>query len=474
MSSRLLPILLIPLLSACTLGPDFIPPPPPETAGYLAKDEASSTHAAQGRISGDWWGLFHCAPLDEAVARALDGSPTLEGAKARLAQARDQLAAVGGQLSPQANGTAGLQRERINMAAYGLSGQSPVFNLYSLGPTVSYDLDLFGGNHRLVEQGAARTEAMGRQLDGAYLVLTGGVVEQALAVASARAQIQALDAILADDDKTLALVRTARSAGAATDVDVLHAESQQAGDKTLLPPLNQKLAVARHALARLVGASPADYSPPDFDLAMFTLPDPVPLSLPSELVHQRPDILEAEAELHMASAAIGVAAARQYPDLTLSANITQAAFFPGKLWDVAASTASVGAGLTAPLFDGGTLAAERKAAEDAYRGSLANYRQVVVQSFAQVADLLQALDHDQQELAAQDTALVTAERSLELSRISYSAGNVGILQVLDAQRQAEQARLGRIRAQSQRQQDAAQLLLAMGGGWWDSPKPQKG
>jgi NodT family efflux transporter outer membrane factor (OMF) lipoprotein len=452
-------------LVACSVGPDFTPPAAPKAESYLAPGETSGKETVQGRIVGDWWRLFHASQLNRVVTRALAGSPSLENARARLAQAQDQLQAVDGRLYPQATGSAGAQRERINMAAYGLSGSTPVFNLYSLGPAVSYDFDLFGGNRRLVEQGAAQVAAAGYQLDGAYLVLTGAVVEQALTIASLRAQIQAVEAILDDDEKNLSLVRTARSLGSATDVDVLHTQSQLASDKTLLPPLEQRLAEARHALAGLVGDLPADFQVPDFDLSMFTLPEPVPVSLPSELVHQRPDILAAEADLHAASAAIGVAEARQYPSLTLTADLTQAAFFPGKLWNVAASTASAGFGLSGSLFDGGTLSAERKAAEDAYRASQANYRQVVIESFTQTADLLQALGHDREELAAQEAALAIAEKSLELTRISYSAGNVGVLQVLDAERQSEEARLGRIKAQARRQEDAARLMLAMGGGW---------
>lgn len=463
-------VILASLLAGCSVGPDFVPPSPPKTDSYLAPGEESGGETVQGRISGDWWTLFRSPQLDAVVARALAGSPTLESAKARLAQARDQLQAVGGRLYPQVEGAAGAQRERINMAAYGMNAPPPVFNLYSLGPTVSYDFDLFGGNRRLVEQEDARAEAAGYQLDGAYLVLTGSVVEEALTIASLRAQIQAVGVILADDEKNRALIRTARGIGSATDVDILHTESQLASDKTLLPPLEQRLAEARHSLALLVGEAPSDYQVPDFDLSMFTLPEPVPLSLPSELVHQRPDILAAEAELHAASAAVGVAAAGQYPSLTLTADFTQAGFFPGKLWDVAASTASAGVGLAGSLFDGGTLSAKRKAAEDAYRGSLADYRQVVVQSFAQTADFLQALRHDRDEVAAEETALAAAERSLELSRLSYGAGNVGVLQVLDAERQAEQARLNQIKARSQRQEDAAQLLVAMGGGWWTWPQ----
>jgi NodT family efflux transporter outer membrane factor (OMF) lipoprotein len=219
----------------------------------------------------------------------------------------------------------------------------------------------------------------------------------------------------------------------------------------------------------LIGRAPGDWAPPDFDLAEFTLPEELPVSLPSDLVRQRPDILAAEAQLHAASAAVGVATAQLYPNLNLTASFTQDALKPSRLFNPASSVFDVGANLLAPIFHGGALQAQKQAAVDAFDGALANYKETVLTSFGQVADVLQALVHDAELLEAERRALESAEASLRLTRTTYSYGNIGILQVLDAQRLAEQARLGYVRAQAQRYLDTVQLLTAMGGGWWDWP-----
>ncbi len=464
-------------LSACTLGPDFSRPTPPAADGYSAPGEDNvesrtgvpnpQREALGSRISGDWWTLFRSADLDQMVRQALAGNQTLVAARATLQQAEQQVRVVGGALYPQANLSASLAREDENLATFGLPGANPVFNLYQVGPSVSYSLDLFGGTHRQVEEQAALAERSGYQLDAAYLTLTGNVVMQAITIASVRAQMRAVEDIIADDEQNLGLVQTAKAAGAANDVDTLQAESQLANDHTLLPPLRQQLAVARHKLAVLIGRAPAEWTPPDFDLQGLELPRELPVSLPSELVRQRPDILAAEADLHAASAAIGVATAEMYPSIDLTASLSQGALFPGQLWRSAASTAIMGAGLTAPLFHGGSLEAQRDAAAHAYDASLATYKQTVLESFGQVADTLQALTHDAEQLVAQRRALDSSESSLNLVRLSYRAGNVGVIQVLDAERLVQQARLGFVRAQAQRYLDTAQLFLAMGGGWWD-------
>jgi NodT family efflux transporter outer membrane factor (OMF) lipoprotein len=252
------------------------------------------------------------------------------------------------------------------------------------------------------------------------------------------------------------------------DTDVVSAQRQLAADETQQPGPQQLLDVAKHALAVLVGRAPAEWSPPDFDLASLTLPDPLPVSLPSELVHQRPDILAAEAQLHAASAKIGVATAQLYPDITLSGTLGAAALNPGSLFSPASLVWSIAAGLAAPIFDGGTREAERRAALAAFKAAAADYQLTVLQAFGQVADILRALAHDGQLLAAQQHALEAASESVRLQQLSYSAGGSGVLPLLDAQRQYEQARLGYARAQAQRYQDTLQLLVAMGGGWWDT------
>ena len=453
----LTPLALAALVAGCTVGPDFQPPPPPAATSYGTGETAHSA-----RIGEAWWALFRSSELDAVVKDALAGNRDLAAARATLTKAAFQAKAAGGTLWPQLDLTAAANRDRVNLAGYGFPGAPTVITLYQVGPTISYDLDLFGKAHRQIEAADAQTEAEGYQLGAATLTLTGDVVAQAVAIASLRAQLQAVDDIVADDEKNLALVREAKAAGSATEVDVLHADSQLANDRTLAPPLRQRLSVARHALALLLGRTPASWSPPDFALDSFHLPEHPPVSLPSALVHQRPDIMAAEANLHGASAAIGIATAARYPDLSLSANLLEQAAYPGALFH---SAATAGGGVLAPLFHGGALEAQQAATEAAFEASEARYQQTVLRAFTQVADVLQALTHDADEEEAQQKAVATAQTSLHLTRLSYAAGNVGVLQVLDAQRQYQQARLGAVHAQAQRILDTAQLLLAMGGGW---------
>ncbi len=277
------------------------------------------------------------------------------------------------------------------------------------------------------------------------------------------AQLAALRGIIDDDQRNVALVQTALAAGSVARTQLLTAQSQLANDRALMPDLEKQESTGRHALAILVGKAPADWSPPDFTLDDFTLPADIPASLPSELVHRRPDILAAEAQLHVASAAIGVATANLYPKIDLVGTLTQQALTPGFLFNSVSAAWSVAANLSQPLFDGGQLNAERRAAIDGYRGALASYRQTILTSFGDVADSLQAIAKDADALHDQDVAERTAMESADLQRRSYAVGNSGILDVIDAERRLAQARQGLARARAQRLIDTAQLYLALGG-----------
>jgi NodT family efflux transporter outer membrane factor (OMF) lipoprotein len=294
---------------------------------------------------------------------------------------------------------------------------------------------------------------------------------QAMTIASTRAQVQAVNDLLAEDHENLNLVRTAFENGSVSRLEVLTAQSQLASDETLLPPLYHQLALARHALTVLVGQTPADWSPPDFALDQLKLPRELPVSLPSELIHRRPDILAAEAQLHAATAAVGIATSNLYPQITLTATGSQQALGNqgSQLFDHSASAWSLIAGLTAPIFDGGRLRAERRAAINELHASAERYQQTVLESFGQVADLLDALSQDAASLATQTSALATADSSLELARESFSEGNSGLLQLLDSQRQRQQAELGFVRAQAQQYLDTTQLFLALGGSGLKEP-----
>ena len=258
------------------------------------------------------------------------------------------------------------------------------------------------------------------------------------------------------------LVQTAFDNGSVAHEDVVSAQSQIANDMTLLPPLRQELAMARHALSVVLGRAPANELPV-VDLAQITLPLRVPVSLPSELAHRRPDILAAEARLHAATSAVGIAQSNLYPKIELTASVGQQSLKADRLFDSTNNAWSIIGNFTAPIFDGGTLRAEKRAAVDAMHASAATYEQTVLEAFAQVADLLEGLDHDAEQLDAQDHAQQAAQSSLELARISYKEGNAGVLQVLDAERSYQQARLGYVRAVAQRYLDTVQLFLALGG-----------
>lgn len=476
---RLLPPLLIAsALAGCTVGPDFARPQAPAATAYLPPAErraplAGEPVAAPGEgPPARWWTAFGSPELDALVDRALANNNSLAASNATLAAARAELRAVAGKRLPQIDANARADQQQVNLAAFGFSGANPLapggnpeFDLYTVGGGVSYDLDLFGGVRRQVEQSAARAEAQARQTEAAHLTVAGQVVNQALTIAAIRAQIVTADALLADDQRNVDLTRKRRQGGEGTLVEVLNAQSQLAADRGDIPQLQQQLAEAKHMLATLVGVAPADLGPADFDIARLALPASIPVALPSALVHRRPDILQAEADLHAATAVIGIATARLYPDITLGATLTQGAPGAGDLLKNAFRGYDLFAGLTAPIFHGGTLKAQRDAAIARARASDATYRQTVLTAFAQVADLLSALDSDARSVANQNDSVAVADRSRRLSRRSFEVGNSGVLQILESERLYQRARNGLVLAQARQYLNVARLYVATAGGW---------
>jgi NodT family efflux transporter outer membrane factor (OMF) lipoprotein len=470
---------------SCVVGPDFKRPAPPGVDGYLPPAEAANganpvnaAEAAQRVALGEqvpaaWWELFHCARLDETLRQAIAASNSLAAARATLAEAREAIVEARAGLYPQLDLGAGARHTSGGVGGAGAGGGGGG-NLFSIGPNASYAIDAFGGTRRRVEQETALAENQRYQLAAAYLTLTGNSVTAAIAIASTRLQIATVEDLIRNDQKNLALVQRELDAGKVARSEVLTAAAQLESDRTQLPGLHQQLSVARHALAVLAGRAPAAWSPPDFDIAEFTLPDNLPLSLPSELVRRRPDILAAEAQLHADSAAIGVATAQLYPSITLSASLVQESAALARLLEAAARAWTVGGSLDAPLYRGGALKAARRAAVDAYDAQLATYRQTVLQAFGQVADALCALEHDAELVAASRRALDIAGASLALQRSSYAAGKTSALQLIVAENTYSDARLGNARATAQRLADTAQLFIAAGGSWWNEGEPAPG
>jgi NodT family efflux transporter outer membrane factor (OMF) lipoprotein len=454
-------------LCGCVAGPNFVAPAAPTEGRYTA-DAPPTPNAGDTSLDStlalpqQWWTLLNCSRLDSTIQQALTANRSLDAARATLAQAQSISDAAQSGRYPHVDLDAGVGRQKYGAAFLGPE-HLPPFSYYSIGPAVSYTFDFAGGVRRTIEQQRALSDYQQHEMDAAALSVSGNVAMQALAAASARAQIDNLEALLADDRRNQQLVQDAFTEGAATRVDLLNAQSQLANDETLLPPLRRDLSLASHALSLLAGRTPADWSAPDFRLDEFALPARLPLTLPSELVHRRPDILAAEAQLHAATAAVGVASANLYPQISLTATASLQANTLQTLFDASSAAGGVAGSLTQPLFDHGALRARQQAARNGMQVSLANYQQVVLRSFAQVADALESLEHDQELLSSEQGAVAIAAENLALTRESFSAGNSGVLQVLEAQRQNQQARIGLVHAQSQRLQDAVQLLLALGG-----------
>lgn len=457
-------------LAACSVGPDFKRPEPPAAERYTSDtpsveiSSAATQHPVFGKeIEGDWWSLFGSEMIDGVVKQALEHNRTLEAAAQTLAESHELARAQAGLRYPQVGLTAGVGRQQYGAEFFGGSFSFPPFTYLAVGPTVNYTPDYTGGIARSVEQLQAQAEASHQQLNAAFLSVSGQAVMQAITIASLRAQIATVETILDQDRDNLRLVRSAFEAGSVARIDVVSAESQIASDSALLPPLHQDLAKAHHALSLVLGRSPEKELPADLDLAQIVLPLEIPVSLPSELAHHRPDILAAEARLHAATSAVGIAQSNFYPKIQLTGTVGPQAVTSGGLFDRSSIAWSLISGLTMPLFDGGTLHAQKRAAVDAMRASAASYQETVLEAFTQVADLLDALAHDAEQLDAQDQAQKAAEANLSLTRSAYQEGNVGILQVLDAQRSYQQARLGFVQTMAQRYLDTVQLFLALGG-----------
>jgi NodT family efflux transporter outer membrane factor (OMF) lipoprotein len=467
------------LLAGCAVGPDFKRPDPPHAEQYTAPRVATAATDAgaaerQELLLGnspatEWWHFFHSDALDSIVARALANNRRLTAEQWSLAQSQELVNAKAGGRWPQIDATAGVGRQKYGAQFLGPLPKAPPFTYFSVGATVSYSLDLAGGLTRSIEQQAALAEYQQHQVEAAQLMVTGNAVNQALEVAALHAQIATVEALLDRDRENLKLVQLAFDAGSVSRLDVVSAQSQLASDMTLLPSLRQQLAEARHALALSLGTGPADPSVPDLDLTQLTLPAQLPVSLPSELARRRPDILAAEAQLHAATAAVGVATSNLYPRIDLTGSIGQQSVTTGALFDEMSNVWSIASGLVAPIFHGGTLRAEQRASVDAMRSSAANYEETVLTAFSQVADSLEALDNGAEQLHAQENAEAAARDTVTMTRQSYNEGNVGVLQVLDAERRYQQARLGYVRAQAQRYMDTTQLMLALGGAGPQAP-----
>jgi NodT family efflux transporter outer membrane factor (OMF) lipoprotein len=469
-------ILSVFFIFGCAVGPDFIRPEPPAVSQYTHETQPISTVPADGQaqhfiqdgeIAADWWRLFNSDKLDTLMKKAVADNQTLQAAQASLRQSQENLRAGYGVFFPQLDASFDAARQKSSLARFGGSSSSNIFNLFTLSATVSYALDVFGGERRAMEGLQAQVDFQHYTVQGTYLTLSGNLVNAVIAQAAYREQAKATEQLIDLIREQAGITEIQAQAGIVPYLNVLSLRSQLAATEATLPPLRQKLSQTEHLLATLEGLTPAEYNSEQIDLTDITLPINLPVTLPSELVHRRPDILAAEAQLHSASADIGVSTAALFPHFTLNGTYGLTNTSLNDLFKNTSSIWNMGATVTAPLFHGGTLWFKRRSAVEGYNRALANYRQTVLSAFAQVADILRALEHDAEAVHAQSQSLSAAEEALTLIQANYDSGTINYLQVLLADNQLHQAKISYLQAQAIRLQDTVALFVAIGGGWWN-------
>lgn len=469
----LLPTTLVLLLAGCASGPGFQAPQPSSASTYTAGAMPDATAASAGALGASqtfvvaavpeqWWNAFGSDKLTSLITLAHANSPTLAAAQATLRQAEQSFeASAGATQLPQVSAKLGAQRQGTNTAAAGMPGGERSHGLYSATMAISYDLDLAAGNRRALEALAAQVDYQSYQLEGARLNLAANVTLTAITQAQLRAQIGATEALLADQQEQLALTRQRLALGVGTELDVLALQTQLEQSQATLPMLRKRHAQTRHLLAVLAGQAPGQSTLPEFALQDFALPAQLPLSLPSELARHRPDVRASEALLQAASAQHGVAVAKLYPQLTLSASLGSQALTAASLFGAGSLVWGLGGQLAQPLFTPG-LKSQVKATEAAAQAALANYQQTVLQSLREVADVLRGIEHDaltQQSLAR---ANLSARQSLQLVQNQYALGAVSYLQLLQAQQQTQRTQIELLELQARRISNTVALYQAMG------------
>jgi NodT family efflux transporter outer membrane factor (OMF) lipoprotein len=464
------------LVSGCVVGPDFGRPAAPAVDGYTPEPLSAPTTgaavtggAAQRFIPGEdipgqWWTLFRSEALNSLIEQALKANPDLQAAQAALRQAKENVYAEQGAFFPSVSAGASAERQKTSVAS---STGSSIYNISSASVSVSYTLDVFGGTQRQVESLAAQAEYERFQLEASYLSLTANVVTAAVTEASLRGQIVATQDIIDAEAEQLEVVRRQFGLGGASRADVLSQEAALAQTQATLPPLQKQLAQQRNQLTTFIGRLPSEDSGAAFELSSLLLPQDLPLSVPSVLVEQRPDIRASEALLHEASAEIGVATANQLPQFTLSGEFGSSALKLGSLFSTGTTLWSLTSGVTQSIFDGGTLLHRKRAAVAAYDQAEAQYRSTVLSAFQDVANALRALQFDAETLAAQVAAERSARASLDISRQQYQAGAITYLTLLNAEQTYQTAHISLVKAQAARYSDTAALFQALGGGWWN-------
>lgn len=478
--------LFAPLMtSACVVGPNFKAPAPPPVSSYTQQRQPATTAATPGMPAGeaqhlvtgkdipaDWWRLFHSPQLNSLIQQALAHNPDLKAAQAALLVAHENTRAQKGAYAPQVSAGASITREKDPSATLAPvpANNASSYMLVTPSVSVSYIPDVFGLNKRTVENLVAQEQATRYQMIAVDITLSANVALAAITEASLEDQIATTNELIGINRQILALLQFQKSKGYIGGAEIAAQQTQLAQLEASLPPLIKQRDQQKDLIAVLTGSYPSAPLDDKFTLASLTLPTDLPLSLPSTLVEQRPDVLQAEANMHASSAQIGIARANRLPNITLSANAGTNALAIASIFGPGTGFWNIGAALLAPIFDGGTKLHQERAARYAYQQSAEQYRGTVLTAFQNVADTLVALDQDAEALKATAAAADAAKKSIDLARLQYKDGYAAYLAVLNASQAYQQARLTLVQAEAARFTDTAALFQALGGGWWHQPE----
>lgn len=480
--SVLLPFMLTTLVTGCAVGPDYKAPAQPDAAAYRIHQQTAGNHQQggqaipqqafqrAGKVRADWYRVFGSDKLDALIGQAIKGSPTLAAGQARIKAAHEAVNASKGALYPQLQVGADYSRNRVTGTAFGIQNAqfTNIFNLYQGQATASYDLDLFGKTRRRIERRNAQLDEQTFRVINTYVTLIDNIVATALAEAGVNAALKTTQQIIDTQQNSLDIVKKQIQYGVAINADASQIQTQLARTKASLEPLRKQKVLAINRLAVLTGTPPGQFTDPGFSLDELTLPTQLPVSVPAQLVSQRPDILASASAVHAASAQIGVATANLLPDISISGSYGRSALSPSDLTDPAFALYSLGAQLSAPIFAGGRLRAEKRQARDLYVAALADYRATSLAAFGEVANSLRSIESDARALLAQQTALDAAKDNLDTVKTQLDNGAADYVALYTAQAQYQNAELRYTDARVLRYADTADLFRALGGGWWNA------
>ena len=474
------------LFAGCAVGPNFKKPTAPNVAGYLPTQPTTTTNVpnvsggeaqqfVQNRdIPGDWWTVFHSTPLNDLIERALKANPSLKAAQAALVVARENMLAQRGAYYPSVNAGFSALRAKTSADVSPVTNTSALnYSFYTPQVSVSFVPDVFGLNRRTVESLKAQEQQARFALAATHITLSSYVAATAIQEASLHGQIDATRQLIAVNSEMLQILREQYAQGYVAQLGVAAQESQLAQVAATLPPLLKQLTQQRDLLMELSGGFPSEERPAEFEFSSFQLPQELPMSLPSQLVEQRPDVLQAEENLHAASALVGIAIANRLPSFNLTADAGSVASAFSQILGAGTGFWDLAAGVTQPVFEGGTLRHRERAAQAGLNQAEEQYRSVVLTAFQNVADTLSALQEDGEALKAAVAAEEAAGTTLAQTKNQFEAGYASYLALLSAEQTYQQAALALVQAQSNRYADTAALFQALGGGWWnrmDIPK----